>query len=339
FAFGDARFFGSMGGVKLNAPVRGMLVQPGAPDLILGPADDAPPGTPAPPAPPGTPAPPSQPDNRVATLVGAGDIASCGSNPATSKAEATAQLLEAIPSDPSTVVFTAGDNAYSSGSASEYKNCYDATWGSQKYRTRPSPGNHEYNTTGAAGYFGYFGAVAGQPGQGWYSYDLGAWHVVVLNSNCSSVGGCQAGSAQEKWLRADLAASPAACTVAIWHHPRFNSGKVHGNDTAVGPLWDDLYANGADLVLSGHEHVYERFAPQTPSGVADPAHGIRQFTVGTGGGGAYTFGTIQPNSEKRAAPNGVLQLTLRATGYDWNFIPVAGQTFTDSGTGACHGKP
>jgi uncharacterized protein YaiE (UPF0345 family) len=237
------------------------------------------------------------------------------------------------------VVFTAGDNAYNSGSATEFNTCYGPTWGRQKDRTRPVPGNHEYGTANASGYFNYFGPVAGQPGQGWYSYNLGAWHVIVLNSNCSSVGGCQSGSAQEKWLRADLAASGAPCTVAMWHHPRFNSGTSHGNDTEVGPLWNALYDAGADVVVDGHEHVYERFAPQRPDGTADPAHGIREITVGTGGAGSYTFGTPQPNSLVRSAPNGVLKLTLRAGSYDWNFIPVAGQTFTDSGSADCHGRP
>ena len=338
FAFGDARFFGSMGGVKLNAPVRGMLVRPGSPDLILGPADNAPPGTPAV---PGTPAPPSPPDTRVATLVGAGDIAACGSaGPASSGAAATVKLLDKIPRDPLTVVFTAGDNAYDSGSASQYQNCFGPTWGADKDRLRPALGNHEYNTAGASGYFNYFGSAVGAPGQGWYSYDLGAWHVVMLNSNCAAVGGCGAGSPQEQWLKADLAASPAQCAVAIWHHPRFNSGTSHGNDTEVGPLWNDLYAGGAEIVINGHEHLYERFAPQTPAATADPAHGIREFIVGTGGNSLYSFGSPQPNSEVRNnTANGVLKLTLRAGGYDFNFLPVAGQTFSDSGTGACHGKP
>jgi hypothetical protein len=337
FAFGDARFFGSMGGTRLNAPVRGMLARPAAPQAIIGPADNPPSGATGTPAPgPGTTSPAGGP---VATLVGAGDIAACNGNPATSMAEATAKLLEAIPRNPLTAVFTAGDNAYDSGSASEFASCYAPTWGSQKDRTRPAPGNHEYETPNAAGYFNYFGPVAGTPGQGWYSYNLGTWHVVVLNSNCSSVGGCGPGSPQEQWLRAELAASSAQCTVAIWHHPRFNSGTVHGNDAAVGPLWNALYDNGAELVIDGHEHVYERFAPQRPDGTADPAFGIRQITAGTGGAATYTFGAAQPDSQVRAAPNGVLKLTLRPGGYDWNFIPVAGQTFTDSGSGTCHDKP
>jgi hypothetical protein len=345
FSFGDARFFGSMGGTRLNAPVRGILTRPGSPDQVIEPAHTTPPGPPGTPgttAPPGTTPPPVGPDTRVATLVGAGDIASCGSGgPSASTAEATAKVLDAIPRDPSTVVWTAGDNVYSSGTPTEFANCYGPTWGRHKDRTRPAVGNHEYGTTNASGYFNYFGPVAGSPGKGWYSYDLGAWHVIVLNSQCGSIGGCQAGSAEEQWLRADLAASAARCTVAIWHHPRFNSGNSHGNNTSVGPLWDALYSYGAELILNGHEHVYERFAPQRPNQAADSAFGIRQFTVGTGGAGAYSFaGTAQPNSQARkSGANGVLKLTLRATSYDWNFLPVAGQTFADAGSGTCHDRP
>ncbi|HZI38725.1 MAG TPA: metallophosphoesterase, partial [Acidimicrobiia bacterium] len=336
FSFGDARFFGSTGDIRLNQPVRGMIARPGVPAVTLEGAHETPPGT------PGLPDTPSPPDSPVATLVGAGDIAQCtSSGPSASKAEATAKLLDAIPRDPSTVVYTTGDNVYNDGTASEFKNCYAPTWGRHRDRTRPVPGNHDYNTAGATGYYGYFGAAAGQPGKGWYSYDLGAWHVVVLNSNCASIGGCGAGSAQEQWLRADLAASSARCTVALWHHPRFNSGRTHGNNMEVAPLWSALYDHGADVILNGHVHVYERFAPQTPDARADGAHGIRQFTVGTGGAPGYAFETTpQPNSEvRRTGTDGVLKLTLRADGYDFRFLAVAGQTFSDSGSGTCHGRP
>ena len=339
FSFGDARFFGSTGDIRLNQPVRGMIARPGVPEVTLEGAHETPPGTPGL---PDTPSPPTPPDSPVATLVGAGDIAQCtSSGPSASKAEATAKLLDAIPRDPSTVVYTTGDNVYNDGTASEFKNCYAPTWGRQKDRTRPVAGNHDYNTSGASGYYGYFGAAAGQAGKGWYSYDLGAWHVVVLNSNCASVGGCGAGSAQEQWLRADLAASSARCTVAMWHHPRFNSGRTHGNNMEVAPLWSALYDYGADVILNGHVHVYERFAPQTPDARGDSAYGIRQFTVGTGGAPGYAFETTpQPNSEvRRTGTDGVLKLTLRADGYDFNFLAVAGQTFSDSGSGACHGRP
>jgi hypothetical protein len=272
----------------------------------------------------------SPPPSDDPVLVGAGDIASCSS----SGDEATANLLDGIAG----TVFTLGDNAYSNGSATDYTNCYGPSWGRHRARTKPSPGNHEYNTLNASGYFGYFGSAAGDPSQGYYSFDLGAWHIIVLNSNssCTTIS-CAAGSAQDTWLRADLAAHSNVCTLAYWHHPRFNSGAAHGNNTAVANFWNALYQYGADVVLNGHEHVYERFAPQTPAAAADPAAGIRQFTVGTGGASHYTFGTIQPNSEVRNGTTyGVLKLTLHATSYDWQFVPVSGATFSDSGTGSCH---
>jgi 3',5'-cyclic AMP phosphodiesterase CpdA len=189
----------------------------------------------------------------------------------------------------------------------------------------------------AAGYFGYFGAVAGDPAQGWYSYDIGSWHVVVLNSNCARVGGCIAGSPQEQWLQADLAAHPAACTLAYWHHPRWSSGTNHGSNASVDAFWRDLYAAGVEVVLNGHEHNYERFAPQTPDGAADPESGIREFVVGTGGRSHYPMAAALPNSDVRNTDTfGVLALTLHADGYDWEFVPEAGQSFTDSGSGTCH---
>lgn len=261
-------------------------------------------------------------------IIAAGDIAQCGS----SNDEATASVVSGIAG----TVAVLGDNAYENGSASDYANCYDPSWGAFKARTRPSVGNHEYQTSGASGYYNYFGAAAGDPAKGYYSYDLGAWHIVVLNSNCSFVS-CAAGSAQEEWLRADLAANTKACTLAYWHHPRFNSGSTHGNNTAVAPFWDALYQYGAEVVLNGHEHLYERFAPQTPSGVADAAAGIREFVVGTGGRSFYTIGTPKANSEVRNNDTyGVLQLTLGAGSYAWQFRRAAGGTFSDSGTGVCH---
>jgi hypothetical protein len=259
-----------------------------------------------------------------AVFVGAGDIAACGS----SADEATATLLDGI----SGTVFTAGDNAYESGTASEYTNCYAPSWGRHKTRTRPVPGNHEYATLGASGYFGYFGSIAGDPAKGYYSYDLGPWHIIALNSNFAM----NAGSPQEQWLRADLAANSTMCTLAYWHHPRFSSGP-HGSAPFSQPLWQALYDFGADVVIVGHDHTYERFAPQTPTGTVDMSRGVRQFVVGTGGAGLYAWATIAANSEVRNnTTKGVLKLTLRTDRYEWQFVPVAGSSFTDSGSASCH---
>jgi hypothetical protein len=258
-------------------------------------------------------------------MVGAGDIAACSSD----GDEATAELLDRFPD---ATVFTLGDNAYDDGTASQFADCYGPSWGRHKARTRPSPGNHDYHTSGASGYFGYFGALAGESERGYYSYDLGEWHLIALNSNI----GMAAGSAQEQWLRADLATNTKQCTLAYWHHARFSSAK-HGNSSAVLPLWEALYEAGADLVLSGHDHSYERFAPQTPSGGADPIRGIRQFVVGTGGRSHYALESRQLNSEAFDDMSfGVLKLTLSATGYAWEFVPAAGANFRDAGTGQCH---
>jgi acid phosphatase type 7 len=257
-------------------------------------------------------------------LVGAGDIATCKQQ----SDEATAKLLANIAG----TVFTLGDNVYENGTAAEFANCYGPSWGTYKYRTRPSVGNHEYNTAGAAGYFGYFGVKAGDPSKGYYSYNMGSWHIVVLNSNCGKVS-CAAGSTQVRWLRADLATHPSKCTLAYFHHPRFSSG---GNNIVVAPFWKDLYEAGAEVVLSGHVHAYERFAPQNPSGVADSAKGIREFIVGTGGKNLGRLDYLKPNSQVRNNTTyGVLKLTLHSSSYEWKFVPIAGKTFTDSGTKMC----
>jgi len=269
----------------------------------------------------------SPPPSGDPVLVGAGDIADCGST--VTGDDATAALLDGIAG----TVANFGDNAYPNGTLSEYTNCYGPNWGRHKARTMPSAGNHEYNTAGAVGYYDYFGAAAGDRDKGYYSYNLGDWHVVVLNSNLSML----ADSPQVQWLRADLAANPRACTLAYWHHPRFNSGESHGDNPATQPLWQALYDANADVILNGHEHIYERFAPQTPTGAADPARGIRQFTVGTGGRSHYTVGTPKPNSEvANGSTYGVIKLTLSASSYAWEFIPVAGATFRDSGSASCH---
>lgn len=256
----------------------------------------------------------------VATLVAAGDVASCGSR----GDEATARLLDRIPG----TIALLGDSVYERGSPEEYTRCF--SWARHKRRIRPALGNHEYGTPGAAGYFGYFGVPQ------WYSYDLGTWHVVVLNSNCGPAGGCGRGSPQERWLRADLATHPVECTLAYMHHPRFSSG-LHGSDTTVRPLWETLHAAGADVVLAGHDHHYERFAPMTPAGRVDPAHGIRQFVVGTGGRSHYpVFGGRRGSQVRTSSAFGVLVLRLREDGYGWRFVPEAGKTFSDRGSASCH---
>ncbi len=272
-------------------------------------------------------------DPVTAVLVGAGDIADCDTGPASnSAAAATAALVARIPG----TVFTAGDEAYEDGSPAQFQDCYDPTWGVFKDRTLlPAIGNHEYKTAGGAGYYGYFGALAGTSGDGWYSREIGGWHVVVLNANCSIVG-CGPGSPQLEWLKHDLAAHPAACTLAIWHQPRFSSG-LHGDDLAVKPFWDVLWAAHADLVIGGHDHDYERFAPQDPAGHLDLTGGIREIVVGTGGAPLRPFFSVALNRESASVTaHGVIVLSLHATSYDWQFVPVAGKTFTDRGSAACH---
>lgn len=265
-------------------------------------------------------------------LLAAGDIANCKM---IAGAQATAKIIEGIPG----TVAALGDLALSDGSAEEFANCYDKTWGAFKSRTRPAPGNHEFHSSGATPYFDYFGAAAGDPKTGHYSYDLGAWHVIALNGECKDIGGCQAGSPEEKWLAQDLEAHPAACTLAYWHEPLFSSGAAHGNNSNYHDFWADLYRANATIVLNGHDHDYERFAPQDPDGKADPARGIREFVAGTGGNHERAFAaTPQPNSEVRMTNIfGVLKLTLHSHGYDWEFIPEAGKTFHDAGSGECHG--
>ena len=261
-------------------------------------------------------------------MVGAGDIARCSSQ----GDEATAKLLDSI----SGTVFTTGDNAYLSGTPSEFSNCYGPSWGRHKDRTKPTVGNHEYRTLGASGYFGYFGAAAGDPKKGYYSYNLGEWHIISLNSMCEKVGGCGATSPMLSWLKQDLKATPKKCTLAYFHHPLFSSGE-HGDHTKMKPTWDALYVANAEVVLNGHDHSYERFAPQRPDGTRDGERGIREFVVGTGGGSHYAFGTVRANSQVRNATTyGVLKLTLHPGSYEWKFVPEAGKSFTDSGTTSCH---
>jgi acid phosphatase type 7 len=242
-------------------------------------------------------------------------------------------------------VLALGDNQYEDGTLAKYRASYGPSWGRLKAITHPVPGNHDYVRAGGSlrppGYFRYFGAAAGNPAEGYYSYDLGGWHLIALNSQCGALDGCRASSREERWLRRDLARHGGArCTLAYWHEPRFSSGP-HGQEPVYDDLWRDLYAAGVDVVLNGHDHVYERFAPQDPDAQPDPARGIREFVVGTGGRSHYTparaFRTVQPNSEVRDSQAfGVLELTLHAGGYDWRFVPTPGGAFSDAGTGWCH---
>ena len=259
-----------------------------------------------------------------AFLVGAGDIADCDRG----RGEATAKLLDGIIG----TVFTAGDHAYPNGTAREFVECYDVSWGRHRNRMRPAPGNHDYGTAQAAPYFKFFGANAGPAGRGYYSYDLGAWHIVSLNSNLDAASW---GAAQEEWLRDDLKANLARCVLTYWHHPRFSSGKDHGDHPHMNALYKILYQHGVSILVSGHDHIYERFAPQNPEGKAD-AKGVRQFIAGTGGAPLYRIGAVKPNSEVRNGNfHGVLAFTLNPTSYEWEFRPVAGQTFRDRGSAAC----
>lgn len=258
-------------------------------------------------------------------LVGAGDIASCSSR----GDEATAALLDSIPG----IVFTAGDNVYSRGSAAEFATCYAPSWGRHKRRTLPAPGNHDYRTRGARAYFDYFGPNAGEPGAGYYRYTLGSWDVFVLNSQIAA----GPRSNQVEWLRAELTATRRRCQVAIMHYPRFSSGP-QGGSGRMRAIWQALYEGGADVVIAGHDHIYERFAPQTPAGVSDSSRGIREFVVGTGGRSHYLIrGKPARNSEVRNDDTfGVLVLTLHSASYDWRFVPVAAARFSDAGSGECH---
>jgi hypothetical protein len=254
-----------------------------------------------------------------AIFVGAGDISDCDND----NDELTAQLLDAIPG----TVFTTGDNVYSSGTAAQFADCYDPTWGRHKDRTKPIPGNHDYRTSDGAGYYQYFNNIPP-----YYAYDLGSWRIYALNTEIDA----SESSAQVMWLQSDLAANPRQCVLAYWHKPRWSSGENHGSNPEFQTLWQIFYDTGAEVVLNGHEHNYERFAPMNVAGEADPL-GLREFVVGMGGKSHYSFGTILPNSEVRDDTSyGVLKMTLRPTGYDWEFIPAAGSTFTDSGSTECH---
>jgi cellulose synthase/poly-beta-1,6-N-acetylglucosamine synthase-like glycosyltransferase len=289
----------------------------------------------------------------------AGDIACAEStkrDATTCQDKATAALLAG---QPASAILALGDEQYECGKLSQFTAVFNSSWGTFKDKIWPVPGNHEYNDGGdgnkvcadqpndASGYYSYFGdrATPLDPGcvqscRGYYSYDLGSWHLIALNSNCAEVGGCGEGSAQEAWLRADLAAHPTACTLAYWHHPRFSSGSEHGNNEEMQAFWSALSEFGADVVLTGHEHSYERFVPLDAAGKPDETYGMREFVVGTGGKNLYGFGDIVPGSEVRNSETyGVLRLGLHDGWYDWSFLPADNSVFSDAGTGNCHGAP
>jgi hypothetical protein len=259
------------------------------------------------------------------TLIGAGDIADC----ARDTDEKTVKLLERFPSS---TVFTTGDNVYPVGTVEAYSQCYGPSWGKVKARTRPSPGNHDY-IQGTDSYFSYFGENAGEKGRGYYSYNLDSWHIVMLDSEC--INGCGTTSSQYEWLENDLKTAHAACTIAMWHHPVFSSG-MHSNSGRARNLWNLLYDYSTEIVVNGHDHIYERFAPQNKNGQTD-FQGIREFIVGTGGKDLYTVTAVQPNSEVRNTETfGVIKFDLKPKSYSWEFIPIEGSTFTDKGQGDCY---
>lgn len=294
-----AGFSTGCGGGESPAPASPTTSQPGS-------------STPA-----STPAP--VPDE---TFVGAGDIGMCNA----AEPEATAKLLDRIPG----TVFTLGDNVQGDGSAREYAECYHPTWGRHRSRTFPTIGNHDFEGTGGGPYYAYFGANVGPPGLGYYSFNLGAWHVISLNSEVAA----GQGSGQYEWLKADLDESSTACILAMWHRPVFSSGPS-GGSSRMRDAWRLLQQYGADIVLNGHDHAYERFAPQDADGRAAPS-GIREFIVGTGGYTLYPRVMLRPNSEMcESRAWGVLRLTLKASSYDWEFVPIAGQNFRDFGTAPC----
>jgi acid phosphatase type 7 len=265
-------------------------------------------------------------------LLAAGDIAECG----TQGDEATAEILARFPA---ATIQTLGDNAYPKGTSEDFNECYAPSWGRFKERTWAAAGNHDHSTKDAQGHHDYFGSRAGPHDKYYYSYDLGSWHVVVLNGDCWRIGGCGLNDPQIEWLRRDLRAHPGSCTLAAAHRPPFSSGRYGDpKDTRrVGPIWQVLYEEGVDVFLTAHEHSYERFAPMNAQGRRDDQRGVRLLVVGTGGGNLRQFRDDPlPTTEIRNDDTwGVLKLTLRSSGYDWEFLPVEGRTFTDTGSGIC----
>jgi hypothetical protein len=283
-------------------------------------------------------------DGPTVRVAAAGDIAcdpaEADFNAGTGTATTCRQMAvsDAIIAGAYSAVLPLGDEQYNAGTAVAFNSSYRPSWGRLDAISHPVVGNHEYGSPSAGPYFTYFGASAGTSGQGWYSYDIGSWHVIALNSNCAYIsGGCGTGSPEESWLRADLAAHPVGCTLAYWHHPLFTSGQ-QGPTAQMSTIWADLAGASADLVLNGHEHDYERFAPQSATGQRDDAHGLREIIVGTGGENHMTFHAVPAaNSEVRDNSSfGFLELTLSSGAYSWRFVPTAPDTFTDGGSGTCH---
>jgi hypothetical protein len=256
-------------------------------------------------------------------LVGAGDIANCS---VTGAAE-TAALIQGQPG----TVFTAGDNAYPSGSEQDFRNCYGPTWGRFLSRTRPAPGNHDYETPGAAGYFGFFGSRAGSGYDGYYAYTLGAWRIIVLDSEAP----VSASSAQANWLKNEVATHASVCTAAIWHRPLVSSGP-HGDNTDMRDLFQILYDADVEFVVTGHDHMYERFSPIDPNGRPDSVRGVREFVVGTGGTSLTGPVRMRLGSEMQGANWGIIRFDLSPGSYRWQFISVSGESFADSGIAMCH---
>jgi acid phosphatase type 7 len=276
--------------------------------------------------------PPPPPPLPAEVILVAGNIATCG----TTNDEATAAVLDTMPG----TIFTLGDNVFPDGSTGAYTSCYQPSWGRHKARTYATLGNHEYSLGNASPTFDYFGDRAGPRNLGYYSLDLGNWHIIMLNVNDSTVGENKPfeGSAQEKWLKADLAAHSNACTLALWHNPRFFSSNTTGwtSNAYVNGIWSQLYNADVDLVLNGQQHDYERFPPLTPTGSPDEVKGIREFNVGTGGESTETMVAIAQYSEARSDAFGILKLTLDAGGYSWEFVPTVPGQFSDTGAGKCH---
>lgn len=305
-----------------------------APAAPVAPSAGLFPATPVQSGPPAQPTPAATPSDRPVRVVVAADLACSTPEPTPEDCQqlATAEVAESLHPD---AVLLAGDLQYDHAGADEFARSYDPSWGRFKAITHPAPGNHEYDTEGAAPYFDYFGDAAGPRDKGWYSFDLGAWHVIALNSNCREIGGCGEDSAQLAWLREDLARHPARCVLAYWHHPRWSHSK-HGDNDEVASFVQTLYDAGAEVVFNGHDHNYQRFQPRTPDGEPDQARGLREFVVGMGGRDRYRIDSEEGEDAATDASFGVLEVTLRSDRYDWRYVPAAGGTDADQGSAACH---